>query len=57
MCEHMVQREDKWTRLPPHRRVGSAVVNGMLTAVGGERNDGVHTNTLVSLTDKWTETI
>ena len=49
-------KEDKWTRLLdcPHRRVGLAVVNGMLTAVGGERN-GAPTNALVSLTDKWAE--
>ena len=53
-------KEDRWTRLPdcPHRRVGLAIVNGLLTAVGGERNDGNATNTLVSLTEshsKWTE--
>ena len=53
-------KEDKWTRLPdcPQRDAGLAMVNGLLTAVGGRTDDGDATNTLVSLTDsssKWTE--
>ena len=53
-------KEDKWTELPdcPQKNAGLAVVNGLLTAVGGMTNDSDATNTLVSLTEshsKWTE--
>ena len=53
-------KEDKWTRLPdcPQLGVGLAMVNGLLTAVGGSTSDGDATNTLVSLTEsrsEWTE--
>ena len=53
-------KEDKWTRLPdcPQCSAGLAMVNGLLTAVGGKTNDGDATNTLVSLTEsrsEWTE--
>ena len=47
-----------WTRLPdcPQRRAGLAIVNGLLTAVGGETYDGIPTPTLVSLTGShWTQ--
>lgn len=52
--------ENKWTGLPdcPQQGAGLAVVSGLLTAVGGETNDGHATNTLVSLTEsrsEWTE--
>ena len=49
--------EDKWSRLPDctHRLFGFAVINHLLTAVGGENNSGP-TNTLTSLReDKWVE--
>ena len=53
-------KEDKWTRLPdcPQLVVCLAMVNGLLTAVGGSTSDGDATNTLVSLTEshsEWTE--
>jgi len=53
-------KEDKWTRLPdcPQHNAGLAMINGLLTAVGGRTNDGDVTNTLVSLTEscsEWTE--
>jgi len=54
-------KEDKWTRLPdcPQWGAGLALINGLLTAVGGKTNDSDDaTNTLVSLTEsrsEWTE--
>ena len=53
-------KEDKWTGLPdcPQCDTGLAMVNGLLTAVGGRTSDGDATNTLVSLTEsrsEWTE--
>ena len=53
-------KEDRWTGLSdcPQRHAGFAIVNGLLTAVGGSTNDGHLTNTLVSLTksdNRWTE--
>ena len=49
--------EDKWSRLTDctHEDFGFAVINHLLTAVGGE-NNSVPTNTLTSLReDKWVE--
>ena len=49
--------EDKWSRLPDctHENFGFAVINRLLTAVGGKNNSGP-TNTLTSLReDKWVE--
>ena len=49
--------EDKWSRLPDctHENFGFAVINHLLTAVGGENNSGP-TNTLTTLReDKWVE--
>ena len=49
--------EDKWSRLTDctHENFGSAVINRLLTAVGGE-NNSVPTNTLTSLCEgKWVE--
>ena len=53
-------KEDKWTGLRdcPKRNAGLAMVNGLLTAVGGWIINGNATNTLVSLTEsrsRWTE--
>ena len=53
-------KEDKWTRLPdcPQRNAGLAMVNGLLTAVGGRTSYDGATNTLLSLTEsrsEWTE--
>ena len=50
-------KEDEWTGLPdcPQRDAGLAIVSGLLTAVGGRTEDGDVTNTLVSLSEKWTE--
>ena len=50
-------KEDKWTRLPdcPQRNAGLAMVNCLLTAVGGMTNDDDGTNTLVSLTESYSE--
>ena len=53
-------KEDKWTRLPdcPQFNAGLAMVNGLLTAVGGKTSDGDATKTLISLTEnhrKWTK--
>ena len=53
-------KEDKWTGLPdcPQLGAGLAMVNGLLTAVGGSTSAGDTTNTLVSLTEsrsEWTE--
>ena len=43
-------KEDKWTGLPdcPQRHFGSAMVNGLLTAVGGRTDDGDATIILFS---------
>ena len=53
-------KEDKWTRLPdcPQHDAGLAMVNGLLTVVGGSTSDCDATNTLASLNEsrsKWTE--
>ena len=50
-------KKNKWTKLPhcPQRDAGLAVVDGLLTAVGGKIGQNV-TNTLVSLINrKWTK--
>ena len=51
--------EDKWTSLPDctQKYFGLAVINSLLTAVGGEKNpSNVPTNTLTSLREgKWVE--
>ena len=49
---------NKWSELPrcPNRGFSLAVVNSLLTAIGGETPNGEVTNSLLSLTDdKWTE--
>lgn len=53
-------KEDKWTGLPdcPQWRAGLTVVSGVLTAVGGRKNDWGVTGNLVSLAEshsKWVE--
>ena len=53
-------KEDNWTGLPdcPQCDAGLAMINGLLTAVGGRTDDDDATNTLVSLTEsrsEWTE--
>ena len=53
-------KEDNWTGLPdcPQCDAGLAMINGLLTAVGGRTDDGDAANTLVSLTEsrsEWTE--
>ena len=47
----------KWRKLPkcPHEYCGLAVVNGLLTAVGGYMPDLESTNKLLSLQTKWKE--
>ena len=50
--------EDKWTRLPDctQARFGFAVINSLLTAVGGQKSYSQPTNTLTSLREgKWVE--
>ena len=46
-------KENNWTGLPdcPQCDAGLAIVNGLLTAVGGCTNDGDITNTLATLTE------
>ena len=49
---------DKWSELPrcPNHDISLAVVNSLLTAIGGVTPNGELTNSLLSLTDmKWTE--
>ena len=47
---HMVQGKERWSQLPdnPNKNVGLAVVNGLVTSVGGKNVFGP-TNTLFSL--------
>ena len=50
--------EDKWTRLPDcnQKYFGFAVINSLLTAVGGRKSHSESTNTLTSLREgKWVE--
>jgi len=44
--------QDKWTELPPckHQYFGMAVINNMLTAVGGNKKDGSTQSTLILYT-------
>ena len=50
--------DDKWSELPrcPNRGFSLAIVNSLLTAIGGETPNGGVTNSLLSFTeDEWTE--
>ena len=46
-----------WSELPkcPNHSVSLTMVNGLLTAIGGKTSNYVLTNSLLSLTDKWTK--